>query len=67
MDDQEPTHADIVKRLDGIEETLAPIAETWEGVVAAGRLTRIIFRSIMWTASLVVIVMAAWANLTGEL
>ncbi len=67
MDDQEPTHADIVRRLDGIEETLAPIAETWQDVAAAGRIARIIVRSFMWAASMVVIVMAAWANLTGEL
>lgn len=64
MSDDEVTHADLARRLDRIEETLSPIAETWEEVATIGKYTRIVFRSVMWTAGMVVAVMAAWNTLT---
>lgn len=60
-DENDPiSHADLAERLERIEETLEPIAETWQEVVVLGRYTRIVFRSIVWTAGMVVVVMAAW-------
>ena len=66
-DDKKPTHADIIARLDSLEKKLEPILETWQDVAALGRSGRIIGRCIMWTAGLVVAVMAAWTAITGGL
>ena len=64
-DVKEPTHADLAERLDRIEKTLEPIADTWEDVAALGRSGRIVGRFILWTAGMVVAVMAAWNQLDG--
>lgn len=62
-EDGSVSHADLARRLDGIEATLEPIAETWQEMVIIGRYTRIVFRSVVWTAGMVVVVMAAWSTL----
>ena len=57
--ENELTHADILKRLDILEANLAPIIFTWKELTSLGRGFRIIGRGILWSAGLVVIVMAA--------
>jgi len=61
----ECSYADILKRLDVLEETLEPIINTWQDVAVLGRYTRIVFRSILWMASMVIALLAAWTALKG--
>lgn len=61
----EYSHADIIKRLDQLEEKLAPLFDAWTDVAALGRTGRIVGRAVMWTAAMVVSVMAAYTVLTG--
>ena len=61
----EPTHADIINRLDRLEEKLAPILLTWQDCTAIGRGFRAAGRGILWVAALVVAVMAAWSAINS--
>jgi len=61
----EITHAYIVERLDALEERLDPLLEAWKDITILGRYARIVGRSIVWTASMVVVVMAAWTIING--
>jgi len=64
--ENEPTYADIIQRLDQLEEKLEPLLDTWQDVAALGRSGRIIGRAILWSAGVVVGVMAAWSSLNGS-
>lgn len=63
--ENELTHADIIERLDRLEEKLEPIIFAWQDCTAIGRGFRTAGRGILWVAALVVAVMAAWTAVTG--
>jgi len=61
------THADIVRRLERIEEVLRPINATWQELATRGRLFGIAGRSVLWTAGLVISVMGAYTLINGAI
>jgi len=65
MNENEITHADIIKRLDSLEAKLEPMLATWEDVAALARSGRIVGRFILWTGGVVVAAMAIWTTITG--
>jgi hypothetical protein len=61
----ELTHADIIRRLDQLEEKLEPMFSAWSNINAMGISLRIVGRGVLWSAGLVVAVMAAYTAVTG--
>ena len=60
MNDDKISHSDIIKRLDTLETKLEPIISTWEDVAGIVRGWSLVARFILWTAGVVVLIMAAW-------